>query len=428
MLIRFSVPIKSFIITVLFIFLLTQLFADSSHFFITKAETNRDITVSVMEDFRITLEGKGWYLNRYQRDNLAFRLRTIKTDRTIFLITPLREGASYLLFSHLNADVYVTVHIAAEDKTVPAPEKSAVTATPDTGGEVASEDRALLSSAETGTVVETTGKEEAVIGPEKSVMGGGQEDKQPVTKNEAVDSKPREKPAASNAREMPTGEKPLLKSKVYYIDKNRQKVEVPTRDENDMYEEAVKAMNSGEYSTAAEKLTEYLSSCSACRHRYEARLALAEIYSGQKEYDKALQNLDAPAGAPKALQKDMYIKKAEIYSITGDLRNAAFSYEKAYETDKTDIEILDKLGNVYYQNGEYEDALDTYEKGIMRGLVNDEILFRMASIYDRPGPLRNIEKAYRYYRELVDTFESSQYRAHSLERVRFFEKNFYNYR
>jgi len=373
--------IKLLILTSLSIFFLTPLFADSSHFFISSGETNRDITVSLMNDFRITLEGKGWYLNRYQRNSLAFRLRTIKTDRTVFLIAPLREGASYLLFSHLNADVYVTVHVVAGGKIVPA-----------TGEE----------------------KDGQVVPGLKVEEGSGQVASR-VQKDEGNGEKQAEK-------------QPLLENRVYYIDKNSQTVEVPTQDENDLYRDAVKAIKSKKYRIAAEKLTEYLSSCSVCRYSAAVRLALADIYMEEKEYDKALQNLDVLTGAPGALQKNVYLKKAEIYSITGDLHNAGLSYRKAYETDQNDIEILEKLGNIYYQNGRYEDALDTYEEGIAHGLMNDEILFRMASIYDQPGPRRNIEKAYRYYRELVDTFESSPYRVHSLERVRFFEKNFYNYR
>jgi len=141
--IRFSVPIKLFFIISLFILFLTPLFADSIHIFIGKEEKSRDITVSLMNDFRITLEGKGWYLNRYQRNSLGFRLRTIKTDHTVFLITPLREGTSYLLFSHLNDDVYVTVHVIAEGKTVPAQERSALTESHDTAGEGSDEGRSL---------------------------------------------------------------------------------------------------------------------------------------------------------------------------------------------------------------------------------------------------------------------------------------------
>jgi len=242
------------------------------------------------------------------------------------------------------------------------------------------------------------------------------------------EKKQEDKTGFSKPRENSVEKKPILKNKVYYIDKNKKAVEVPTRDENDLYDDAVKAINSGEYSAAVETLTQYLSSCSACRHRFKARMALAEMYSKRKEYDKAMQNLDALAGAPEALRKDMYLKKAEIYSITGDLGNAALSYREAYETDKNDVKILEELGDLYYRSGRYKDALDTYEEGIASGLMNDEILFRAASIYDRPGPRRNIERAYSYYKELIDTFESSQYRDHSLKRVRFFEKNFYNYR
>jgi len=436
--IRFSVSLKLFIIISLFILFITPLFADSNHIFIGKEEKNRDITVSLMNDFRITLEGKGWYLNRYQRNSLAFRLRTIKTDRTVFLITPLREGTSYLLFSHLNDDVYVTVHVIAEGKTVPAPEKSTLTETPDTAGEGSDERRSLKSvlvlKKEEGAFSDMKNKEEYVKAAPSEKRENGSEDAGSMVRKKEGDvqklsgEKKEDKTTFSKPRENSVGKKPLLKNKVYYIDKNKKAVEVPTRDENDLYDDAFKAINSGEYSVAIEKLNQYLSSCSACGHRFKVRMALAEIYSKRKEYDKAMQNLDVLAGAPEALQKDMYLKKAEIYSITGDLGNAALSYREAYETDKNDVKILEKLGDLYYRRGRYKDALDTYEEGIASGLMNDEILFRVASIYDRPGPRRNIERAYHYYKELIDTFESSQYREHSLKRVRFFEKNFYNYR
>ncbi len=394
----------------------------------------------LMENFRVTLEGKGWYLNRYQHNSLAFRLRTLKTDRTIFLITSLREGTSYLLFSHLDDDVYVTVNVVAEGETVPVPGKSAVSVSSENRGESSTRRRVLLPSAEKGMEVNATEKEDNIIGQGKRFSGkeptgeGIGQTSSGVRKEEGNGQKPSEikqqekETTSSKRREKQVEKQPLLKSNVYYIDKNEQAIEVPTRDEEDLYRDAVAAINSGEYPASTEKLMKYLSSCSRCRYRTAARIALAEAYREHKEYDKALQNLDALTGSPKVLQKDMYLKKAEIYSITGDLRNAALSYQKAYETDENDIGILEKLGNIYYQNGDYEDALYNYEEGITHGLLNDEIFFRVASMYDRPGPLRNIERAYRYYRKLVDTFESSSYRVHSLERVRFFEKNFYNYR
>ncbi len=410
--------IKLLILTSLPIFFLTPLFADNSDFFISSGETNRDITVSLKNDFRITLEGKGWYLNRYQRNSLSFRLRTIKTDRTVFLIAPLREGASYLLFSHLNADVYVTVHVVAVGKTAPAiGEEKGDKAVPGLRGGEGSGQAVSRGQKEEGGGEKESGVKKQVN--ETAVSKGQGKSAARESKKSGADSKPGEKQAEKQ---------PLLKNKVYYIDKNSQTVEVPTQDENDLYRDAVKAIKNNEYRIATEKLTKYLSSCSVCRYSAAARMALADIYMEQKEYDKALQNLDTLTGVPKTLQKNVYLKKAEIYSITGDLQNAGLSYKKAYETDQNDIEILEKLGNIYYQNGRYEDALDTYEEGIAHGLVNDEILFRTASIYDQPGPRKNIEKAYRYYRKLVDTFETSRYRMRSLERVRFFEKNFYNYR
>jgi len=83
-------------------------------------------------------------------------------------------------------------------------------------------------------------------------------------------------------------------------------------------------------------------------------------------------------------------------------------YEKAYE---------------YYEN-----ALKSYKGVLNYNVVNDDILFKVAKIYDSPFKLRDIEKAYKYYKSIIEKYSDSIHYKYAERRVKFFEKNFFNYR
>ena len=65
-------------------------------------------------EFRVHIEGSGWYLNRYDKEHLSFNRRFVEPSHTSFDLYAKKSGQSYLLFSHIYRDIYVMVNI---DKT-----------------------------------------------------------------------------------------------------------------------------------------------------------------------------------------------------------------------------------------------------------------------------------------------------------------------
>jgi hypothetical protein len=100
----------------IYIFLLTVAIlcgsaAFGKEFRVGRESGYEEISVNAGEQFRISLEGKGWYLNRYDKERLRFRYRIIGQSDTSFLILPKKAGSGYLLFSYMTNDVYVKVSI-----------------------------------------------------------------------------------------------------------------------------------------------------------------------------------------------------------------------------------------------------------------------------------------------------------------------------
>ena len=74
-----------------------------------------------------------------------------------------------------------------------------------------------------------------------------------------------------------------------------------------------------------------------------------------------------------------------------------------------------------------ENAIADYELGIENGLTSVEVYYRTALIYDSAGKQKDIEKAYRYYRFILEMFPDFELYQEVEQRVQFMEKNFFNY-
>ena len=358
-----------------------------------------EVSVNTGEEFHIRLEGQGWYLNRYDRDHLLFRYRVIEQSGTSFIILPKRAGISYLLFSYMEHDSYVKVIVDGGGVSGEAPSGEA----PEEG--------------EPAEPVETAQLEQKQ--PEEA---------KPEVK--PVEVKPEAQPPSSAPE---TGKKtsdiPVRENEIYYTDDDNRVVSVPVKEEDDSYRRGVRQHEKRLYKEAAESLSGYLEECKACRYRIDASMRLAEVLIAAGRGKEAGDYLDTviESGLSKYL-KVALVRRGDIYYKERRLKEALESYKGCMEIDGDDPKLIRRFGDVYYELNEYAKALVQYERLKQLDTIDDVILFRIATIYDSPGYPRDVEKAYRFYKLLIDRYKDSRYISFSRKRVEFLEKNFFDYK
>ena len=358
-----------------------------------------EVSVNTGEEFHIRLEGQGWYLNRYDRDHLLFRYRVIEQSGTSFIILPKRAGISYLLFSYMEHDSYVKVIVDGGGVSGEAPSGEA----PEEG--------------EPAEPVETAQLEQKQ--PEEA---------KPEVK--PVEVKPEAQPPSSAPE---TGKKtsdiPVRENEIYYTDDDNRVVSVPVKEEDDSYRRGVRQHEKRLYKEAAESLSGYLEECKACRYRIDASMRLAEVLIAAGRGKEAGDYLDTviESGLSKYL-KVALVRRGDIYYKERRLKEALESYKRCMEIDGDDPKLIRRFGDVYYELNEYAKALVQYERLKQLDTIDDVILFRIATIYDSPGYPRDVEKAYRFYKLLIDRYKDSRYISFSRKRVEFLEKNFFDYK
>jgi tetratricopeptide (TPR) repeat protein len=215
---------------------------------------------------------------------------------------------------------------------------------------------------------------------------------------------------------------------LYYVDDNNRVVKVPRVQEDDYFKRGSRLYRKGEYEEAASELNLYLDRCEMCKKRDATRLLLAEIAIQSGDEEDALAQLDrvVESGSDKSVITALN-RRAQLLYNAGRFHEAVRDYEKIYECEGGGEEVFQRLGDINYHLQQKEEALHWYEEGIERGEVNDETIFRVATLYDSPGSSRDIEKAYRYYKLITVQYRSSPHYEAALQRVRFFEKNFFDY-
>ncbi len=327
-----------------------------------------EITVKRDNNFTIYINGKGWYLESYDRSKLSFKKRVAETEYTAFTIHPSVNGSSFLIFRYLDKDIYLPIRIVE-------------------------------------SLPEATGEDE--------VTALAANEKEQTSEDE--DNKPADRDTSEE-------------HELYYVNKDDKIVKIPTTNENDLYFKGIKLNTDGHYDDAVAALNQYVEICERCKYRDSARLVLADISLTLNNENEALDHLELliNSGSSSAKNKAL-IKKAEIHYKAERYSDAADAYRQAYEAGNVGTGILEKIGDIYLLMEDYTGALRVYEEGISQGLSNDKIIFRVASFYDKPGVLRNIERAYHYYKIIVEQYETSEHYTKALERVQFFEKNFFNY-
>jgi tetratricopeptide (TPR) repeat protein len=216
----------------------------------------------------------------------------------------------------------------------------------------------------------------------------------------------------------------------YYVDEeNRVRTVVRVSEEND-YRRGRRLYRNEQLEEAEPHLAQYLSSCERCAHRDSARLMLADIAlrGGREGEGLALLGAVVEEGSG-TLRTQALRTRAEEHFKRGRFTEAAQDYEHLYtDSEGKGSEIPGKLGDIYFSLDQKQQALQWYEQSVLEGMADDETVFRIATIYDSPGSNRDIEKAYHYYKLLTDEYTSSVHFERARERMRFFEKNFFNYK
>jgi hypothetical protein len=389
------------------VFLISGSFSLGDEFTVDRDSVYLEISVNTGEEFHIRLEGQGWYLNRYDRDHLLFRYRVIEQSETSFIILPKRAGISYLLFSYMEHDSYVKVIV-------------------DGGG--------VFGEAPLGEAPEAgePEKPEGAKPMEQPVETAQLEQKQPE------EAKPEVKPEVQPPSPAPeTGKKtsdtPVRESEIYYTDDDNRVVSVPVKEEDDSYRRGVRQHEKRLYKEAAESLSGYLEECKTCRYRIDASMRLAEVLIATGRGKEAGIYLDTviESGLSKYL-KVALVRRGDIYYREKKLNEALESYKRCLEMEMEieadDPNLIRRVGDVYYELNEYAKALVQYERLKQLDTIDDVILFRIATIYDSPGYPRDVEKAYRFYKLLIDRYKDSRYISFSRKRIEFLEKNFFDYK
>jgi tetratricopeptide (TPR) repeat protein len=425
-------------------------------------------------DFTLRLMGSGWYLNRYDRNILEFKSRNVERDFTDFKLRSKTPGTGYLFFSYIAEDVYILVTVERRTQFEEEPvssKKSAeaeVVAEEAITGETVQEEEVSGADAETaeaaiqvdnGTSIEITGiagtvtqseaeetdrqievkekdqkKDIGIYAKEEQVLAPGVSENKRKYGKEKVTTGPDD----NKMSKLPKDEKKPKKEKkpeksskyvdIYYVDEDNKKIEVPFKSENDDYYQGLKSLQKGLLNESLENFRRYLEECEKCTFMTEVNFKVADIHMTLGNNVDALEFLEKVIDTgPEDLKGKAYLLRAEIYQEAGLKEHAVDSFNRAFEYNRNDKLLLQKIGDLYYELSDYRNALNAYEEGISLGLSNDETFFKVASIYDTPGDLRNLEMAYSYYRIIIDQYRNSRHYTFSERRVLFFEKNFFNY-
>ena len=372
------------------LFFSLPLMADQS-IFIDPENPPEVVTVHLGSDFHLALEGTGWYLNRYDRSLLSFRLRRVESSSTIFVMHSLDEGTANLVLSLRHLDIPLVVMIVRGPEDIE--EKGIVLHDEEPTEKVQQESGGVPSISEKAEALRERGLVEAT----------------PTRKVEEVHALPDEEG-------------------LYYVDDDNLVVKVPRAHEEDFFRRGRRFYQKGEHEKAQTELQLYLSRCEKCAKADSARLLLADISVQLGDEEGALAQLSEviESGREAAVLSALEIR-GDLHCSAERFGDALADYESIYNMGGGGDELVQRLGDINYALHHEGEALRWYEEGIAQGVASDETIFRVATLYDSPGGARDIEKAYEYYRLITEEYRSSVHFEAALQRVQFFENHFFNY-
>jgi tetratricopeptide (TPR) repeat protein len=395
------------------------------------------ITVQIDTDFSLTLQGKGWYLARYDRTMLSFKIRKLDAASTTFVMHSNERGAAQLIISRKKIDIPLIVVIVDEVEAIEerAPiskdEDRAETHEIDAEPHTSVSDRAEALR-ERGLVQEQVPVEQVVNDNQNTEKRERKEEA--VVTLEARESEEEKKEVEEKRASTPSvrQENPALPKAeddaIYYVSDDNRIVKVPRVQEEDYYKRGRRYYQKREYDRAQQELQLYMGNCEKCTRMDSTRLMLADMLLQRGDEEGALVQLNEliESGGEKAVLSALQIR-APLYHSAEQYEYALADYEEIYSRGSGGGEVVLILGDLNFTLDHNEEALRWYEVGISRGVASDETIYRVASIYDRPGDTRNIEKAYEYYTLITEQYQTSKYYQAALDRVQFFESHFFDY-
>jgi hypothetical protein len=424
----------------------------------------KEISVLKGEDFTIRLREAGWYLTRYESKTIGYRRRVLGEGYTDFLFIARESGTGYLFLRHGRRDVYLLVHIGEERGTPasavgaktgdaePAPYEEDVPKVPTTGTPIPETPEPIQEPSEpsvgvpdtvTGQIpdrlfvieeptVSARATDEAARGEGRSAPGDAPRVSPAQTSPGPASSKPtgglksEKSGAGASPRRDAKGEG---KEGLYYLDRGNRVVEVPGANENDPYRRGTQYFQKGDSAKALASYQEYLAECEKCTHSDEVNLRIAEMLikeGKEKEAGGALETLTRSGSQEYRVKA--YLLRADIDYRSGNLKRALEGYASALSIGADNRELERKIGDLYYEEKDYDSALAFYERFMRSGSADDEVYYRAALICDSLAAARDIEKAYRYYRKIVENYKTSVHAELAEKRIQFFEKNFFHYK
>lgn len=151
------------------------------------------------------------------------------------------------------------------------------------------------------------------------------------------------------------------------------------------------------------------------KYNKDLNLELAKLYEKEKKYKNAeyiyndiLENIKDSIVILKRLWFVLAVQKKYKKSIK--------TYEKVYKKNKTDVEVIDMLGNINYEVGDYEKALEYIKLWLRDKPRNAEKLIMSWVCYEK---LWEIENAIFRYKKVL---EIQPYNTEILDKVKALEK------
>lgn len=416
----------------------------------------KEISVLKGEDFTIRLREAGWYLTRYESKTIGYRRRVLGEGYTDFLFIARESGTGYLFLRHGRKDVYLLVHIGEERGTPasaePALLKEDAQTLPMTDTPIPEPPEPIQAPSEpsVGVPDPVTGQipDRLFVIEEPAVSARAADEAARGEGHAAAGDAPRESPAQTSpgpgssepagglkSGKSGAGASPRMNAKkeskegLYYLDRENRVVEVSGANENDPYRRGTQYFQKGDSAKALASYQEYLAECEKCTHSDEVNLRIAEMLikeGKEKEAGGALETLTRSGSQEYRVKA--YLLRADIDYKRGNLKRALEGYASALSMGAGNRELERKVGDLYYEEKDYDSALAFYERCMRGGSADDEVYYRAALICDSLAAARDIEKAYRYYRQIVEKYKTSVHAEHAEKRIRFFEKNFFHYK
>lgn len=126
----------------------------------------------------------------------------------------------------------------------------------------------------------------------------------------------------------------------------------------------------------------------------ELNYSLVEIYSQNKEFKKAIAQLDKLEGQ-MGLTEEISIEKFRLYAVLKDSKHAFAELDKLAHGFPNEIRYRLLLGDMYLENGNPKEAFENYEKASLIEPENGYLASSLANYYEKIGNKEEAENQIR---------------------------------